>query len=102
MVNCVIPTTVDNFLESDLFEFLLISQFLKTVVIAQLVRASDCGSEGRGFEPHWLPEMKKKLPACGEFSFFSHHTVCQKLLLKASKGKKTILFALFLGYAKSI
>ena len=22
------------------------------VVIAQLVRASDCGSEGRGFEPH--------------------------------------------------
>ena len=25
------------------------------VAIAQLVRASDCGSEGRGFEPHWLP-----------------------------------------------
>ncbi len=24
----------------------------KMVVIAQLVRASDCGSEGRGFEPH--------------------------------------------------
>ena len=23
-----------------------------TVAIAQLVRASDCGSEGRGFEPH--------------------------------------------------
>ena len=57
MVNCVIPTPVDNFLESDLFEFLLISQFLKTVVIAQLVRASDCGSEGRGFEPHWPPNF---------------------------------------------
>ncbi len=27
----------------------------KTVAIAQLVRASDCGSEGRGFEPHWPP-----------------------------------------------
>ncbi len=27
----------------------------KTVGIAQLVRASDCGSEGRGFEPHYLP-----------------------------------------------
>ena len=27
----------------------------KMVAIAQLVRASDCGSEGRGFEPHWLP-----------------------------------------------
>ena len=28
----------------------------KMVAIAQLVRASDCGSEGRGFEPHWLPK----------------------------------------------
>ena len=26
------------------------------VVVAQLVRASDCGSEGRGFEPHQPPE----------------------------------------------
>jgi hypothetical protein len=26
-----------------------------TVVVAQLVRASDCGSEGRGFEPHHPP-----------------------------------------------
>jgi hypothetical protein len=25
------------------------------VVVAQLVRASDCGSEGRGFEPHQPP-----------------------------------------------
>jgi hypothetical protein len=28
------------------------------VVVAQLVRASDCGSEGRGFESH-LPPNKK-------------------------------------------
>ena len=27
----------------------------KMVIIAQLVRASDCGSEGRGFETHWSP-----------------------------------------------
>ena len=27
------------------------------VSVAQLVRASDCGSEGRGFEPH-LPPSK--------------------------------------------
>ena len=27
----------------------------KTVVVAQLVRASDCGSEGRGFEPRFPP-----------------------------------------------
>ena len=28
------------------------------VVVAQLVRASDCGSEGRGFESHLPPEKK--------------------------------------------
>ena len=28
---------------------------LQLVVVAQLVRASDCGSEGRGFEPHHPP-----------------------------------------------
>lgn len=35
------------------------------VVLAQLVRASDCGSEGRGFEPHIPPEIIKAgiLPA---------------------------------------
>ena len=31
------------------------------VIVAQLVRASDCGSEGRGFEPHHSPPQKKKL-----------------------------------------
>ena len=29
----------------------------KTVVVAQLVRASDCDSEGRGFEPPRLPKV---------------------------------------------
>ena len=29
----------------------------KMVAIAQLVRVSDCDSEGRGFEPHWLPQQ---------------------------------------------
>lgn len=28
-----------------------------TVDVAQSVRASDCGSEGRGFEPHLPPKM---------------------------------------------
>ena len=31
---------------------------IKMVVLAQLVRASDCGSEGRGFEPHTPPFTK--------------------------------------------
>ena len=32
---------------------------LKTVVVAQLVRASDCDSEGRGFEPPRLPKSPR-------------------------------------------
>ncbi len=31
-----------------------------TVVVAQLVRASDCGSEGRGFESHHPPLKKRR------------------------------------------
>ncbi len=37
------------------------------VDVAQLVRASDCGSEGRGFEPH-LPPYKKE--CIGDTLFF--------------------------------
>jgi hypothetical protein len=31
------------------------------VVVAQLVRASDCDSEGRGFEPHHPPVNSPRL-----------------------------------------
>ena len=37
------------------------------VDVAQLVRASDCGSESRGFEPHLPP--KKKAAIGNLFSF---------------------------------
>ena len=37
--------------------FLLFLPLIIMVAIAQLVRASDCDSEGRGFEPHWLPYL---------------------------------------------
>ena len=30
------------------------------VVVAQLVRASVCGTEGRGFEPHLPPKINMK------------------------------------------
>ena len=30
------------------------------VVVAQLVRASDCGSDGRGFESHLPPQIPLK------------------------------------------
>ena len=33
--------------------------FFYMVRVAQLVRASDCGSEGRGFEPHLAPLKEK-------------------------------------------
>ncbi len=52
----------------------------KMVAIAQLVRASDCGSEGRGFEPHWLPGFK----ASHQEAFF-YAAIHQKLVLKAYK-----------------
>ena len=39
---------------------LLIFALLNTEVVAQLVRASDCGSEGRGFETPHPPSKKAK------------------------------------------
>ena len=45
--------------------FLFSFAVLKMVVVAQLVRASDCDSEGRGFEPHHPP--KKVLLKSGIF-----------------------------------
>ena len=44
------------------------------VDLAQLVRASDCGSEGRGFEPHIPPFHKRKL--FGVFAFFIPNHYC--------------------------
>ena len=40
------------------------------VVVAQLVRASDCGSEGRGFETHHPPKIKNAL-IFNAFFYFS-------------------------------
>jgi hypothetical protein len=49
-----------NFSEGRQFFFKFNSLFLRslTVVVAQLVRASDCGSEGRRFEPGHPPFLK--------------------------------------------
>ena len=40
---------------------------INMVDLAQLVRASDCGSEGRGFEPHIPPFISGN---SSEFSLF--------------------------------
>jgi hypothetical protein len=45
------------YFEGAVFFFIFAAGF-KTVVVAQLVRASDCDSEGRGFEPPRLPTKK--------------------------------------------
>ena len=42
---------------------------IQTVVVAQLVRASDCGSEGRGFESHLPPNTNKKVLPLGKAFF---------------------------------
>jgi hypothetical protein len=42
------------------------------VDVAQLVRASVCGTEGRGFESHHLPF--KIIPPRAGFSFLGHLT----------------------------
>ncbi len=41
---------------------------LNTVIVAQLVRASVCGTEGRGFESHLSPQKESSY----DDSFFLH------------------------------
>ena len=48
------------------FIYTFAPEMIEMVVLAQLVRASDCGSEGRGFEPH-IPPFNKKAPFFGCF-----------------------------------
>ena len=48
------------------------------VNVAQLVRASDCGSEGRGFEPHLSPQN-------GEPKRLSFHFGVKEILNYAAK-----------------
>jgi hypothetical protein len=43
---------------------------IQMVVVAQLVRASDCGSEGRGFEPHQSPHQGKFKKPASQLAFF--------------------------------
>ena len=42
------------------------------VVVAQLVRASVCGSEGRGFETHHPPKVLKRRVYIIDSSFFCY------------------------------
>ena len=42
------------------------------VSLAQLVRASDCGSEGRGFDPHTSPHPEEMATP---FPFFYYYLI---------------------------
>jgi hypothetical protein len=44
------------------------------VVLAQLVRASVCGTEGRGFEPHIPPQVFKSSSGFRTAFFVSCHS----------------------------
>ncbi len=46
----------------------------KMVVVAQLVRALDCGSRGRGFKSHLPPKLKKGCPLKAAFFMFQGMT----------------------------
>ena len=46
------------------------------VGIAQLVRASGCGSEGRGFESHYLPHLNFKLETV-KFQLLNYASLAQ-------------------------
>ena len=48
--------------------------------VAQLVRASDCGSEGRGFETHHRPKIK--LPFGSFFYEYICHLISKSDLLQ--------------------
>ena len=54
---------------------MFIFAILNTVVLAQLVRAPDCGSGGRGFEPH-IPPNLKAVPKRTAFLFISFSVSC--------------------------
>lgn len=45
------------------------------VLVAQLVRASDCGSEGRGFESHLAPHKIKEIRLLVSFLLFHENTI---------------------------
>lgn len=56
------------------------------VIVAQLVRAPDCGSGGRGFEPRLSPtQSPSSNVSVGVFYFYRHEkiTVCSSSVLRS-------------------
>ena len=66
---------------------------LNMVDIAQLVSASDCGSEGRGFESHYPPQKKRSTPL--GVLLFSGDNRIRKAGTSAHTGAKTCRWHVF-------
>ncbi len=58
---------------------------INMVRLAQLVRASDCGSEGRGFDPHTSPHKNGSLS--GFHFFFVYNTVASTMVVISSSWR---------------
>ena len=56
-------------------------RFFYMVRVAQLVRASDCGSEGRGFEPHLSPRMRKDMSIRAYPFSISYNGHCKSFMM---------------------
>ena len=59
------------------------------VIVAQLVRASDCGSEGRGFETHHSPLNNESLCDIKHRLFYwvqHRYNICCYLLVNKEYG----------------
>ena len=52
--------------------------------VAQLVRALDCGSGGRGFEPHHSPHIR----AVALFLFDKKRKICYNLVINLPTRRK--------------
>ena len=63
------------------------SQKTNMVPIVQLVRASDCGSECRGFESHWAPQKKEveRLPFLVSGGVWTHRVRHRRSRLSEAK-----------------
>lgn len=62
----------------------------KTEGVAQLVRASDCGSEGRGFDPHLSPSKKPDISG-----FFYVVADINAISAVTSEGKNNLILVPF-------
>lgn len=64
---------------------------IRMVGVAQLVRVPDCGSEGRGFEPHLPPQERDRI-GLSLFLSPTFHTLSEKV---PKSGKVTSYTASF-------